>query len=127
MTRAVRSFGVALCLAATLVPSSAESVRRPNIVLILADDLGWSDVACYGADLFETPVSAVRMRNWKLREYLEDGRFELYNLRADPSERNDLAARMSDRTDAMARRLHEWRRAVDAAMPTPNPDFTGTK
>ena len=29
--------------------------RRPNLVLILADDLGWTDLACYGSDLYATP------------------------------------------------------------------------
>lgn len=33
----------------------AFSVDQPNIVLILADDLGWSDLGCYGADLHSTP------------------------------------------------------------------------
>ena len=28
---------------------------QPNIVLIVADDLGWADLACYGSDLHETP------------------------------------------------------------------------
>ncbi len=28
---------------------------RPNVVVIVADDLGWSDLGCYGADLHETP------------------------------------------------------------------------
>ena len=29
--------------------------RRPNIVFILADDLGWSQVGCYGSSFYETP------------------------------------------------------------------------
>jgi arylsulfatase A-like enzyme len=29
--------------------------RTPNLVFILADDLGWADLACYGSDLHETP------------------------------------------------------------------------
>lgn len=29
--------------------------RPPNILFMLADDLGWSDLGCYGADLHETP------------------------------------------------------------------------
>lgn len=39
-----------------LVPHLAfAKARPPNVVFILADDLGWSDLGCYGADLHETP------------------------------------------------------------------------
>jgi len=34
---------------------SMDSPKNPNIVLILADDLGWTDLGCYEADLHETP------------------------------------------------------------------------
>ncbi|MBM3856188.1 MAG: hypothetical protein FJ399_24020, partial [Verrucomicrobia bacterium] len=36
-------------------PASAPAKADPNVVLILADDLGWTDLACFGSDLHETP------------------------------------------------------------------------
>lgn len=35
--------------------TAAQDARRMNVLFILADDLGWSDLACYGSDLHETP------------------------------------------------------------------------
>jgi len=29
--------------------------RKPNIILIMADDLGWTDTATYGSKYYETP------------------------------------------------------------------------
>jgi len=70
-----------------------------------------------------TPVSAIRSAEWKLLEYLEDGRVELFNLNTDPSEQTDLAASDSRRAAVLRERLDQWRRAVGARMPTPNPAF----
>ena len=37
------------------VTQSVAEARQPNIVFFLVDDLGWSDVGCYGSRFYETP------------------------------------------------------------------------
>src|ERR1019366_2483389 len=48
-------FLVCLTLAASAAPEPAKPQARPNIVFILADDLGWRDLVCYGSTFYETP------------------------------------------------------------------------
>jgi len=58
--------------------------------------------------------------DWKLMEFLEDGRLELYNLRDDIGEKNNLAMSMPDKTRELHNRLVAWRKDINAPMPTPN-------
>jgi len=80
----------------------------------------------YGNQGF-APAGAVRDGDWKLIEYFEDGRVELYNLRDDLGEQKDLAAAMPEKARELQKMLADWRRSVGAQMPTPNPNYKPAK
>jgi arylsulfatase A-like enzyme len=69
------------------------------------------------------PSGAIRLGRWKLIEFYEDGRLELFDLEADPGERRNLIRKSPATAAQLHRALGEWRRSVDAAMPKPNPNF----
>jgi len=46
-------FAVWLCLLLGVFPLGAE--EKPNVVVFLVDDLGWTDLGCFGSDFYETP------------------------------------------------------------------------
>jgi uncharacterized sulfatase len=60
------------------------------------------------------PHSAVRRGNWKLIEFSEDGRTELYEVETDPSERRNLSTKYPRRTIEMAGALRTYLDTVDA-------------
>ena len=72
-----------------------------------------------------TPFGSVRKGDFKLIEYYEDGRTELYNLKRDIGETTDLAEDMPEKAEELGNMLHEWRISVGAQMMTPNPGYDG--
>lgn len=68
-----------------------------------------------------TPVSAVRSGEWKLLRYHETRASELYNLRDDPGEREDVAGRFPERAALLETRLMSWLSDIQAQLPSANP------
>jgi arylsulfatase A len=70
-----------------------------------------------------TPYSAILEGERRLLEFFEDGRLELYDLKADPQEKNDVAAARPEEAKALRAKLEAWRTSLAAQLPTPNPDY----
>ena len=50
--------------------SSKATVERPNIILIMADDLGYGDISCYGSKKIRTPnIDALARGGLKFTDY----------------------------------------------------------
>jgi arylsulfatase A len=63
------------------------------------------------------PSGAIRMGNFKLIEFFDDGRLELYDLENDVGETRNLADAMPDKAKQLQQMLVDWRQRVNARMP----------
>jgi uncharacterized sulfatase len=69
------------------------------------------------------PAGAIREGKWKLIEFFEDGKLELYDLNKDIGETKNLADERPRKAAQLQKKLARWRKSVKAKMPTPNPDY----
>lgn len=69
-----------------------------------------------------SPSSAIRRGNYKLIEFYEDDRVELYNIAEDIGEKFNLADQMPEKAREMRQELEQWKQEVNARLPEPNPN-----
>ena len=67
-----------------------------------------------------TPVGLIEAGDWKLMEFFEDGRLELYNLKDDIGEAKNLAAANPEKARELHAKMMAWREAIKAPMPSKN-------
>jgi arylsulfatase len=62
---------IALLASAAFAPlaAAAEKASRPNVIVVLADDMGWSDLGCYGGEIPTPNVDALAARGLRFRQF----------------------------------------------------------
>jgi arylsulfatase A-like enzyme len=69
------------------------------------------------------PGSSIRKGDYKLIEFFENGKLELYNLKNDLGEQQDLAGEQPERAAELLGMLKQWRIDVGAQMMEKNPGY----
>lgn len=82
----------------------------------------YSNQSVNAGDL-DQPGAAIRQGDYKLIEFFQDHRVELYDLKNDLRERHDLAQQHPQRAAELRQKLAAWRQAVGAQMMTDNPQY----
>jgi arylsulfatase A-like enzyme len=123
-----------LLAAVGLAPQAGQLLDGESLMPLLKetgqlkrDAIYWHYPHYHASSTLATPYGAVRQGDYKLIEFYEDGRLELFNVKDDISEAHNLASEQPQRAAQMKKRLDDWRRDVAAQMPTANPNYDPAK
>jgi len=79
------------------------------------------------AGYLDQPGAAIRQGDYKLIEFYQDNRVELYDVNNDLSEQHDLVRSRPQQAAELQHKLAAWRQAVGAQMMTANPLYNTGK
>ncbi len=98
--------------------AAPDALQGRSLLPLIEGDPNWqqkplffeSSAAGYGAnpEEYERRFRAVRTADWKLIHAVDEKRYELYDLRRDPLELNDVWGQDPVRSDSLGALLNEW-------------------
>lgn len=75
----------------------------------------------------QSPGGGIRDGDYKLLEYFENNTVQLFNLKEDLGEQNDISASNPEKVNELRTKLHQWRAKINAQMMEPNLNYVGDK
>ncbi len=86
--------------AASLCDADGQQASRPNVILIIADDLGFSDLGCYGGEIDTPNIDRLAEQGMKFSQFYNCAvcRTSRVSLTASPAHQGPNAARQHDDT-----------------------------
>ena len=104
------------------LPASKVTLDGQSVVPLLAQtgdlkqrELYWHYPHYHGSTW--TPGASVRDGHWKLIEFYDYEKVELYNLKSDLGEQHDLSKENPTKTKELLGKLHAWQGRMGAKMP----------
>ena len=94
-----------ICTALSVFAKEKEVVSRPNIIIVLADDTGYSDLGCYGGEIDTPNLDALAASGLRFRQFYNNGR-------CSPSRASLLTGLQSAKVGFGAGTLGNWRSAL---------------
>ena len=77
----------------------------------------------YNVNAGSRPGAVIRSGEWKLMEFYETDRRELFNIAKDLGESNNLVEQQAEVAKDLGEKLDTWRKSIGATRPVPNPDY----
>jgi arylsulfatase A-like enzyme len=117
-----------ICEAAGIALPSDRAIDGESIMPLIRQKGGMTREAIYWHYphyQHQTPNSIVRVGEWKLIRYYEDGKRELFNLKDDLSEERDLADSKPEIVKRLGAMLDKWINDTGAKLPISNPAYSG--
>lgn len=74
MRSLARVTAFALLVTNLLIDSQVESADKPNIILIMSDDMGWSDLGCYGSEIDTPNLDSLAANGIRFTQFYNTGR-----------------------------------------------------
>ena len=135
---------IAIAFGLASIPARAAEVARPNVVMLVADDLGWNDVGYHGSEIHTPNLDALAAADPEAKRMLErlhkertSKTLELEDLESAllASKRKVLEAQQTasaetlrqraEKAEPILRRLEERGAKLDAAMRDYCENFNG--
>ena len=73
LSRSISLVLALICLVGQSAPA-ADKPPRPNLIVILADDMGWSDLSCYGSEIPTPNLDSLSREGLKFTQFYNTGR-----------------------------------------------------
>jgi len=100
-----------------ITQKTSKAVEGKSILPVLQQKENWADRTVYWHASHARPrntgdskSSAIRKGDYKLIDFYEKGKVELYNLKKDPSEQQDLSKQMPEKKAELMRALQKWKK-----------------